>query len=227
VGTGIIWSKTDLELGAIDRGSGGCCDNGVEVAKPDFNKESFAQPFLGIPRSLQQALLDNLERCIVPDAVSLPVDPTFKTWSEASTIAFLRAKTTIPVPKVIVHCSSRENEIGFEWMLMERAADAHPLREVWRSLPWVAKTKLVEDVADILGHLFSVRADAIGSIYQLDTASCKEKKAASSLLAELVQCHSSGETTSTWTISLEDPSRGAGTGYMLDSNFCFTIVPRC
>jgi hypothetical protein len=43
VGTGIIWSKADLKLGAIDRGSSGCCDKCVEVAKPDFNKESFAQ----------------------------------------------------------------------------------------------------------------------------------------------------------------------------------------
>lgn len=33
--------------------------------------------------------------------VTLPVDPQYKTWSEVSTLSFLRANTDIPVPRVI------------------------------------------------------------------------------------------------------------------------------
>ncbi|KAH8589886.1 hypothetical protein B0O99DRAFT_745701 [Bisporella sp. PMI_857] len=112
--------------------------------------------------------------------------PTFKTWSEVSTIALLRTKTTIPVPNVIAHSSSRENEIGFEWMLIERVVDVYPLKEVWRSLPWAAKTQLIEDVASVLGQLFDVRADAIGRIYQLNTAACKNKKASQFVVSRIV-----------------------------------------
>jgi len=49
---------------------------------------------------------------------------------------------------------------------MERVPDATPIKDMWPNLSWNAKKKLVEDVADILGQLFNVRADAIGSIYQ-------------------------------------------------------------
>lgn len=118
--------------------------------------------------------------------VTLPLDPTFKTWSEASTIALIRTKTTIPVPKVIAYSSSKENEIGFEWMLLERGVGTQTLEKVWFSLPWVAKTKLVEDVAGILGQLFNVRADAIGTIYQLDIASKKDKNASPFFIGRIV-----------------------------------------
>lgn len=51
--------------------------------------------------------------------VSLPVDPHYKTSSGVATLDLIYKRTTIPVPKVIAHEASNENELGFEWILME------------------------------------------------------------------------------------------------------------
>jgi aminoglycoside phosphotransferase (APT) family kinase protein len=52
--------------------------------------------------------------------VALPVDPHFKTESEAATLMFLAEKTSLPVPKVLAYSSTQENKLGFEWILMQR-----------------------------------------------------------------------------------------------------------
>jgi len=78
VGTGIIWSKADLKLGAIDRGSGGCCDKCVEVAKPDFNKSLSHNPFLefqGASKKLYSTTSNDVSHLM---QASFLVDPTFK-----------------------------------------------------------------------------------------------------------------------------------------------------
>lgn len=51
---------------------------------------------------------------------------------------------------------------------MEWIPDATPMKDMWPVLSWDAKTKLVEDVADIMGQLFNIRTDTIGSIYQME-----------------------------------------------------------
>ena len=46
--------------------------------------------------------------------VTWPVEPFYKTASEVATLSYLREHTTIPVPGVIAHSSSAENELGCE-----------------------------------------------------------------------------------------------------------------
>lgn len=57
------------------------------------------------------------EACLM--RVSLPVDPRYKTESEVATIEFARQNTSLPVPQIIAFDSNNENELGFEWILME------------------------------------------------------------------------------------------------------------
>jgi hypothetical protein len=64
---------------------------------------------------------------------------------------------------------------------MEKVADTYRLRKVWRSKTWIVKTKGVEDVGGVLGQLSDVKSDAIGSIYQLNAASCRERRRCSEL----------------------------------------------
>ncbi|KAK3375825.1 hypothetical protein B0T24DRAFT_509163, partial [Lasiosphaeria ovina] len=53
--------------------------------------------------------------------VCLPVYPWFKTEAEVATIQFIRDNnTSIPAPRVLAFDSSAENELGYEWILMER-----------------------------------------------------------------------------------------------------------
>lgn len=51
--------------------------------------------------------------------ITLPVDPKHKTNSEVATILYIRENTNIPVPHVFAFDDSSENELGFEWILME------------------------------------------------------------------------------------------------------------
>ena len=96
--------------------------------------------------------------------VSLPVDPTFKTLSEVNTIAWLRSKTSIPVPTVLAYDCSYKNELGFEWILMEKIP-GKALGEIWGSLSMTKKKELVKEIVRISAELFSYRFTGIGSLY--------------------------------------------------------------
>ena len=99
--------------------------------------------------------------------VTLPVDPRYKTLSETATINYLLSGTTIPIPRVLAHNASTENDLHFEWILMERVM-AKDLRHTWPSMDWNAKTALVKRVADVMAQLFLIRFSRIGSLYLVD-----------------------------------------------------------
>lgn len=96
--------------------------------------------------------------------VSLPVEPYFKTESEVATLAFLRSKTSIPVARVIAWDSDFDNELGFEWLLMERIRGV-TLQSVWREMSWREKTMLTTELAGIIKRLRDIKFDRIGSLY--------------------------------------------------------------
>ena len=52
--------------------------------------------------------------------VALPVELFYKTASEVATLSYIRELTSIPVPRIIAHSSTAENELGFELVLMEK-----------------------------------------------------------------------------------------------------------
>ena len=85
--------------------------------------------------------------------VSLPVDPGNKTRGEVETLRFLLAKTKIPVPKVIAFDDSSNNELGFEWILMELMPGATAYRR-WRKLSMDQKAALVMKIAEFQAQLF-------------------------------------------------------------------------
>ncbi|PIG90221.1 hypothetical protein AARAC_003672 [Aspergillus arachidicola] len=97
--------------------------------------------------------------------VSLPVDPYYKTMSEVSTLDWISRTTNIPVPRVITYQSSRDNPIGFEWIIMTKMS-GRPLKELWRSLSFSAKTSLVGELAAYSSCLFQKQLQGIGNLYR-------------------------------------------------------------
>lgn len=97
--------------------------------------------------------------------VTLPVDPRFKTSSEAAVLDIVSKYTSSPVPKVIALDNSHDNEIGFEWMLMDFMPGTG-LKDVWETITWSAKCKLVERIVEITADLFRVQCNSIGNIYR-------------------------------------------------------------
>ncbi|KAG7005373.1 hypothetical protein G7Y79_00020g049010 [Physcia stellaris] len=98
--------------------------------------------------------------------VTIPVEPFFKTESEVATIAFLRSKTSIPVPNIIAWQSNidLEDDLGYEWMLMEKI-DGVALYDVWRKVPWDRKLALVDDIAELITELQNHVFNEIGALY--------------------------------------------------------------
>ena len=95
---------------------------------------------------------------------TLPIVPFYKTESEVATLAYLRAKTSIPVPQTIAWDSSADNDLGFEWILMDKVAGVE-LRSVWRRMPWERKLELVDELAGFIQELRAHTFSAIGSLY--------------------------------------------------------------
>ncbi|KXX81172.1 Altered inheritance of mitochondria protein 9, mitochondrial [Madurella mycetomatis] len=85
--------------------------------------------------------------------VSLPVDPKSKTGGEVTTLRWIRRMTHMPVPKVIAFDDSQDNEIGFEWILMELMPGESAYKR-WRKLSIAEKTWLVEQIAEFQSQLF-------------------------------------------------------------------------
>ncbi|OBR03316.1 hypothetical protein CH63R_12443 [Colletotrichum higginsianum IMI 349063] len=77
---------------------------------------------------------------------SLPVDPGDKTRGEVATLRWLRRWTSAPVPHIFAFDDSNDNEIGFEWILMELMPGVSAYKR-WRSMSMAQKTALVEEVA--------------------------------------------------------------------------------
>ncbi|KAI9761981.1 MAG: hypothetical protein M1840_001510 [Geoglossum simile] len=100
--------------------------------------------------------------------VSLPVDPHHKTQSEVATIRFLQQQTKIPVPHIIGFDDSSDNELGFEWILME-FMPGRPLRQQWRKMSTETKHDLIKSVAVYHTQLLRARPRfaGIGNIFPL------------------------------------------------------------
>jgi hypothetical protein len=102
--------------------------------------------------------------------VSLPVDPCYKTLSEVATVNWIRRTTNLPVPTIIRYEPSRENPVGFEWILMTKLP-GKTLAHSWRYLPLTAKSNLVRQLAKHLAYLFRNQLSGIGNIYALSSSS--------------------------------------------------------
>ena len=107
--------------------------------------------------------------------VTLPVEPYFKTESEVATLAYLRANTSIPAPRVIAWQSNLDSELGFEWILME-VIDGVPLYDVWRKIPWDRKLVLVEVLAGLIKELQDHKFNSIGALYFKSALMCREEE---------------------------------------------------
>ena len=147
--------------------------------------------------------------------ITLPVDPYLKTESEVATIAFLRAHTSVPVPRVVAWQSNRDNELDFEWILMEKIPGV-PLCDVWRKVPWNRKLSLTDVLAgftkEIQGHQF----DEIGALY---FRSAFEKVAEERVLAMTKDATTGEETIGLESLEQSEKVHSSKTSMATDFQF--------
>ncbi|KAK7745384.1 hypothetical protein SLS53_002880 [Cytospora paraplurivora] len=84
--------------------------------------------------------------------VSLPVHPHLKTRGEVATLQWVRDNTDVPVPKVIAFQDNNQNEIGFEWVLMELMPGSSAYRR-WRTMSMEQKVAFTERLAEFQAQL--------------------------------------------------------------------------
>ena len=94
-----------------------------------------------------------------------PVEPFYKTASEAATLSYIREHTSVPVPRVIAY-SSAENELGCEWILMEKVPGV-ALANVWSDIDLETKSRETRIIAGFVRQLQDIqrRFTAIGNLY--------------------------------------------------------------
>ena len=83
---------------------------------------------------------------------TLPVEPFYKTASEVATLSYIREHTSVPVPRVIAHSSTADNELGFEWILMDRIPGVS-LKNLWREMDMKTKERVTRAVARYVKQL--------------------------------------------------------------------------
>ena len=97
--------------------------------------------------------------------VTIPVEPFYKTASEVATLSYIQEHTLAPVPRVIAYSSTTDNELGFEWILMEKIPGVS-LKSVWREMDLETKERETRAVAQYVKQLHDQCSfDAIGNLY--------------------------------------------------------------
>ncbi|KAL6822220.1 phosphotransferase enzyme family domain-containing protein [Trichoderma camerunense] len=105
--------------------------------------------------------------------VTLPVYPRHKTRAEVVTLRWVHENTSIPVPEVFDFDDSNDNEIGFEWILMEYMQGTSA-RKRWRTMSMEQKIALTERFAAFQFELSGLEKQesafkGIGTLDSLDS----------------------------------------------------------
>lgn len=96
--------------------------------------------------------------------VSLPIWPYYKVESDVATTEFVRHSTSIPVPIIYAFDSNPNNNLGFEWMLMEKVQGT-PLSKVWDNMKFDSKQSVIRKLASWMAELSRFEFSEIGSIF--------------------------------------------------------------
>ena len=91
---------------------------------------------------------DSAVECQIPYVfrVTIPVGPFYKTASEVTTLSYIREHTSVLVPCIIAYSPTADNELGFEWILIEKVPSVS-LETPWRGMDIEMKERETKEVA--------------------------------------------------------------------------------
>lgn len=96
--------------------------------------------------------------------IPLPVDPYFKTESDVATTEMVRYTTQVPVPIIYAYDSSSDNDLGYEWILMEKI-NGKPMFDHWENMDYDSKLGFTKLIAGWNTQLAKIVSTKIGAIY--------------------------------------------------------------
>lgn len=101
--------------------------------------------------------------------VAMPLDPYYKIECEVSITELVLHFTRIPVPIICTYDSSAKNELGLEWMLMEKIS-GQPHVKRWLDLHRSDHMRIARQVADWQEQLSKITSNQLGGLYLQWTA---------------------------------------------------------
>ncbi|TVY87724.1 Altered inheritance of mitochondria protein, mitochondrial [Lachnellula willkommii] len=87
--------------------------------------------------------------------------------SEVATMEFLRIHG-IPIPKILDWSSSASNQLGSEYIIMERVP-GRELADTWYTMTFKERMAVIEKIVDVERLLFGIKFPASGSLYFKDS----------------------------------------------------------
>ncbi|KAH9882972.1 hypothetical protein J1614_000338 [Plenodomus biglobosus] len=87
--------------------------------------------------------------------------------SEVATMDFLQ-RHGVPIPKVFDWNSSTSNQVGSEYIIMEKVAGKE-LEDIWYTMTLQERMDMVEKIVDMKKILFAIQFPASGSLYYKDS----------------------------------------------------------
>lgn len=116
----------------------------------------------GFNRTLEISMHDG-SRVIARLPYSATVPKRYTIASEVATMEFVR-RHGIPVPKVFRYSTSSDNDVGTEYIIMEKLL-GQPAGDVWYSMTDDQRIHLIREVVQLEARLFAIKLPAYGSIY--------------------------------------------------------------
>ncbi|KAH8829747.1 hypothetical protein DL96DRAFT_1460872 [Flagelloscypha sp. PMI_526] len=101
--------------------------------------------------------------------VACPAFPGDKLRSEVATLQYIALHTSVPVPEVYHWNADATNEVGAEYMIMQKIPGT-PAVYIWNDLSFPIKERVVRQVAEHLSALFALRFAHAGSLYTPDAS---------------------------------------------------------
>lgn len=112
--------------------------------------------------------LDNGERLVARIPFSIAGPGSYTVSSEVATMEYLRAKTTIPIPR-IRDWSDDTSRIGCEYIIMEHAQGIQ-LHAVWPKMNTHQHMLCIKALTKIIQQMTQLEFPAYGSIYFVNTS---------------------------------------------------------
>lgn len=97
--------------------------------------------------------------------ITMPILPEMETESEVATIHWVQRYTSLPVPRILAYQSHCKNQIGFEWIFMEKVK-GKTIADAWWEMDFAAKQNIVRQIARFYSDTFAHQKKTIGSLYE-------------------------------------------------------------
>ncbi|GBF62305.1 altered inheritance of mitochondria protein 9 [Trichophyton mentagrophytes] len=111
--------------------------------------------------------LDNGKKVVAKVPTSVAGPPRLTTNSEVATMAYLRSKSSLPIPETLLWNDDPSNPVGIEYIVQEHA-DGVNLHEHWPEMDIVQHMQCTKELSLQIREMASLDFPAYGSLYFAD-----------------------------------------------------------